>query len=99
MSRQTYPTRDGFRRDRLPSPVAYFEREQLTLIGQGGWRNAVCPFHKDTRPSLRIRIETGAFRCMVCGASGGDVLAFHRQRHGLGFIAAARALGAWGDPR
>jgi hypothetical protein len=47
-------------------------------------------------PSLRKRIETGAFYCMVCGAHGGDVLAFHMQRHGrLRFIDAARALGAW----
>ena len=32
---------------------------------------------------------------MTCGAKGGDVLAFHMQRHGLRFIEAARALGAW----
>jgi hypothetical protein len=32
---------------------------------------------------------------MACGAAGGDVLAFHRRRHGMTFIEAARALGAW----
>jgi hypothetical protein len=36
---------------------------------------------------------------MVCGAHGGDVLAFHMQRHGLRFIEAAQALGAWEETR
>jgi len=68
----------------------------LKLTGSGEWKSAVCPFHNDTRPSLRVRLDTGAFRCMTCGAKGGDVLAFHMRRHGLLFIEAAKALGAWG---
>lgn len=88
-----------FQRDRLPAPLAYFEREGVALRGRGLWRDAICPFHEDTRPSLRVNIETGAFRCMACGAAGRDVLAFHQRRHGLEFVAAARALGAWGGGR
>ncbi|HRH79463.1 MAG TPA: CHC2 zinc finger domain-containing protein [Thiobacillaceae bacterium] len=93
------PTRGrfGFRRDRLPSAADYYPTQGIKLIGRGAWRDTICPFHPDTRPSLRVRIETGAFRCMVCGAHGGDVLAFHMQRHGLRFIEAAKALGAWED--
>jgi len=34
---------------------------------------------------------------MACGAHGGDVLAFHRQLHGMSFVQAARDLGAWED--
>lgn len=103
--RRAYPTRGlnrptfGFKRDRLPNPVAYYREQGLKLLGGGGWKSTVCPFHADTSPSLRVRIETGAFRCMVCGAHGGDVLAFHMLRHGLRFIEAARALGAWEDTR
>ena len=67
----------------------------IKLRGAGGWRDAICPFHEDSKPSLRDRFETGAFRCMACGAHGGDVLAFHMQRHGLRFVDAAKALGAW----
>lgn len=95
--RNAPPTRGrfSFKRDRLPSPAGYYEAQGLQLTGRGGWRNAVCPFHQDTHPSLRVRIDSGAFRCMVCGAHGGDVLAFHMQRHGLRFIEAAKALGAW----
>ena len=89
----------GLRRDRLPDPSAYYESQRLRLTGRGAWRDAVCPFHEDTKPSLRVRIETGAFRCMACGASGGDVLDFHMKRHGLQFADAARALGAWEGSR
>jgi DNA primase len=85
----------AFKRDRLPNPADYFHEQGLKLVGGGEWKSAVCPFHNDTKPSLRVRIENGAFRCMVCGAHGGDVLAFHMLRHGLRFIEAARALGAW----
>ena len=85
----------GFDRSRLPNPSQYFSTQDLKLKGKGAWRDAICPFHSDTKPSLRIRIETGAFCCMSCGARGGDVLAFHMQRYGMGFKAAAIALGAW----
>lgn len=85
----------SFNRLALPSPPDYYAAEALALKGGGPWRDAVCPFHADTSPSLRVRIETGAFRCMVCGTRGGDVLAFHMARHGLSFKDAAKALGAW----
>jgi DNA primase len=96
--RHANPTRGRFpfRRDRLPNPAEYFREQGLKLTGRGEWKSAVCPFHNDTRPSLRVRLDTGAFRCMSCGAKGGDVLAFHMRRHGLLFIEAAKALGAWG---
>jgi len=90
-------TLSGFRRDRLPSPVDYYTgMARLRLLGRGTWRSTVCPFHEDTRPSLRVNVDSGAYRCMACGAKGRDVLAFHRSRHGLSFVAAAQALGAWG---
>ena len=84
-----------FNKSALQRPANYFKEQGLKLTGGGEWKNAVCPFHQDTHPSLRIRIDTGGFRCMACGAHGGDVLSFHMQRYGLGFIAAAKQLGAW----
>lgn len=83
-----------FERSTLPDPAAYFDREGLRLVGRGRWRSVVCPFHDDAHPSLRVNVDTGAYKCMACGAKGGDVLAFHRQRHGLSFVQAARDLGA-----
>jgi hypothetical protein len=87
--------KSGFDRDRLPISTKYYPAQGMELKGKGAWRDAVCPFHTDTKPSLRVRLETGAFRCMVCSAHGGDVLSFHMQRYGLTFKAAAIALGAW----
>ncbi|WP_075968131.1 CHC2 zinc finger domain-containing protein [Immundisolibacter cernigliae] len=88
-------SRGEFRRDLLPEPLGYYAAEGIRLSGRGAWRDAVCPFHQDTRPSLRVHSETGGFKCMACGASGGDVLSFHRRRHVMGFVEAAKALGAW----
>jgi hypothetical protein len=85
----------GFNRDLLPSVQAYFEREGMSLKGYGVWRNALCPFHADSTPSLRVHIHSGGFRCMVCDARGGDVLALHMARFGLSFKVAAMQLGAW----
>lgn len=89
------PRCEHFVRDRLPSPCEYFARRGPRLIGRGPWRSALCPFHHDSRPSLRVHVDTGAYRCMACGVHGGDVLAFHQARYGLSFAAAARELGAW----
>lgn len=94
---RNYNHRGEFRRDLLPDPLIYYASEGVELRGRGAWRDAVCPFHADTTPSLRVHAESGAYKCMACGAHGGDALAFHMQRHGLRFVEAARALGAWGD--
>jgi hypothetical protein len=84
-----------FDRTRLPAPAPYYESQGLALKGRGAWLDAVCPFHADSKPSLRVKIETGAFSCMACGAHGGDVLAYHMQLHNMDFKAAAVSLGAW----
>jgi DNA primase len=89
-------SRGKFERARLPDPASYFvERANLKLRGRGAWRSALCPFHDDKHASLLVNVERGAFRCMACGAKGGDVLQFHRLRHGLSFLEAARDLRAW----
>jgi len=85
-----------FNKSALQRPANYFKEQGLKLTGGGEWKNAVCPFHQDTHPSLRVRIDTGGFRCMACGAHGGDVLSFHMQRYGLSFKQAAKDLGACG---
>ena len=91
--------RGRFDRNLLPSPQSYYAGEGVELRGRGTWRDAVCVFHDDKRPSMRVQFETGAFRCMACGAHGSDVLAFHMLRHGLKFVDAVTALGAWKDKK
>ena len=86
---------NNFIRSNLQRPAIYFKEQGLRLTGGGEWKDALCPFHDDHNPSLRVRLDTGGFKCMACGAHGGDVLSFHMQRYGLGFKQAAKDLGAW----
>ena len=84
-----------FDRERLPPVLDYHARHGLRLLGRGPWRSAICPFHDDHEPSLRVHVKSGAFRCMACDARGGDVLDFHMRRTGKSFVASAIELGAW----
>jgi len=91
----------SFDRNKLPEPLEYFESEGLKLTGRGKWRTTECKFHGGS-DSMRINTATGAWVCMACCVKGGDVLAHHMQLHGLEFMDAAKALGAWiedGKPR
>lgn len=36
----------------------------------GDWAKSFCPFHKETRPSFTINMESGWFHCYGCQASG-----------------------------
>lgn len=86
-----------FVRDQLPEPISYYESQGLALQQRGKWRTTRCAFHGGS-DSMRINTETGAFVCMAgCGARGGDVLAYHMASHGLPFVEAAKALGAYRD--
>ena len=86
---------EKFNKSNLQSPSTYFKEQGLKLSGGGEWRSSICPFHQDTHPSLRINIDTGSFKCMACGKRGGDVISFHMQRYGMGFVETVKQLGAW----
>ena len=83
-----------FYREWLPNPISFYESKGLKLHGKGEWRSALCCFHSEKNPSLRINIHNGAFRCFPCGASGGSVLDFQMLYYGQQFLAAAETLGA-----
>jgi CHC2 zinc finger len=86
-----------FNRSLLPKPADYFSRylPSLKKPNAEGWAFALCPFHADSTPSLRVNLLSGGFKCMACGEHGSDVLAFHMAAHSLDFVSAAKALGAW----
>lgn len=86
----------SFDRDRLPEPIGYFEGQALKLSKRGKWRTTECRFHGGS-DSMRINTVTGAWVCMSCGTKGGDVLAYEMAATGVGFVTAAKALGAWVD--
>lgn len=87
----------AFDRRNLPDPISYYEADGLKLTSRGKWRTTECKFHGGS-DSMRVNTDSGAFACMAgCGARGGDVLAYHMAQHGLEFVEAAKALGAWVD--
>ena len=87
----------GFNRDALPEPKGYYEAQGLTFRERKGkWRTTRCDFHGGS-DSMRVNVQTGAFACMSCGASGGDVLAYEMALTGADFVTAAKALGCWSD--
>ena len=65
---------NNFNKTDLQPPANYFKEQGIKFIGSGEWKSALCPFHDDHNPSLRINIDTGSFKCMACGKRGGDVL-------------------------
>ena len=90
-------TRKALDRGSLPTPAQYLAHRGL-LKGKprGEWAAISCPVHKggtESNPSLRVSLVDGHFKCMACGASGGDLVALHRIIAGVGFIDAVRELG------
>lgn len=74
----------------------YLHEQNLSKLGprSGNWAVAgLCPFHCDNNPgSFKINVETGAYRCWSCGASGGDIIDFLKNRDDVGFIEALEIL-------
>jgi DNA primase len=58
---------------------------------------ALCLFHKERTPSMRLNDAKGIYHCFGCGASG-DIVKLVRETEGLGFMEAMRWLGAAGLP-
>ena len=87
-----------FNRDQLPAPAAYFESQGHKLVGpkSAKWKTTNCTFHGGS-DSMRVNIASGGWCCMACPAKGGDVLAHYMAEHGVDFVTAAKALGAWQD--
>lgn len=77
----------------LPSAATYYDLQGIKLIGLGEWRSALCPFHDDKAPSLRINMKSGGFICMACNARGGDIISFHQKRFSIPFKVACNDLG------
>ena len=47
-----------------------------------GQHKALCPFHEDTNPSLKVNAEKNIFHCFACGAKG-NILDFVMEMDGV----------------
>ena len=68
-------TSDFIERVRSATDIVDLIGQKIQLIHKGSNITALCPFHKDTRPSLTISREKQIYKCFSCGA-GGDVFRF-----------------------
>src|SRR3954454_24878989 len=76
--------------------LTVFAHYDIATEGQGVQRQALCPFHADKKPSLKVNLGRKVFNCFGCGASG-NVIEFVRRKEGLDndeVRAAARKLAA-----
>ncbi len=62
--------------------VAVIQEHGIALTREGNDFVGLCPFHEDTRPSLRVTQSKGLFRCPACGAAG-NVIQFVARKESL----------------
>lgn len=91
-SKLSHTIEQGVPRGELPTPIYYYRGLFHGLQASGAWVNVRCCFHPDKNPSLSLNLKSGGFYCHACGASGGDVIEFHRKHFGLGFKDAVTQL-------
>lgn len=61
----------------------------LQRKGNNFW--GVCPFHKDTSPSLSVSPTKKIFKCFSCGA-GGNVIGFVQRYQNVSFLSALKTI-------
>ena len=71
--------------------VRVIEDHGVPLKKQGADYVGLCPFHEDTKPSLRVTPVKGLWHCMACGAAG-NVIQFVAKKENLTAKEAAMRL-------
>lgn len=63
----------------------------IPLSKKGANHEGVCPFHSDTKPSLKVNDVKGLYKCFACGA-GGDAITFVKDFKHLEYVDTLREL-------
>lgn len=63
----------------------------MSLNKKGANLEGICPFHPDTKPSLKVNDAKGMYKCFVCGA-GGDAITFVKEFKRVEFVDALREI-------
>jgi DNA primase len=73
------------------SPISLVLSHYISLNRRGSNLEAICPFHADTKPSLKVNDNKGMYKCFACGA-GGDAITFVMNHKHLEFVDALREI-------
>lgn len=73
------------------SPVSLVLSHYISLNKRGVNLEAICPFHSDTKPSLKVNDTKGMYKCFACGA-GGDAITFVMGYKKLEFVEALKEI-------
>jgi DNA primase len=82
---------DTKERVRAATDIVDLIGNKLELRRQGRNYVALCPWHRDTRPSLQVNPDKQIWKCWVCGI-GGDVFNFLMQEAGVTFAESLKQL-------
>ncbi len=63
----------------------------IPVIKKGHNYEAICPFHNDTNPSLKISVEKKIYHCFVCN-SGGNAITFVQKYEKISFFEALKKV-------
>ena len=63
----------------------------MSLNKKGANLEGLCPFHPDSKPSLKVNDAKGMFKCFVCGA-GGDAITFVKDFTKVEFVDALKDI-------
>jgi DNA primase catalytic core len=77
--------------------VALFESFGVSLTKKGSSYMGLCPFHKDTNPSLSVDPVKGLYHCFGCGESG-DAIELVKKLKSVSFREAVSYLKAEASP-
>jgi DNA primase len=54
-------------------PISEIISKYIHLTYRGSNFEGICPFHDDTKPSLKVTDTKGIYKCFVCGAAGDGI--------------------------
>lgn len=83
-------------------PIAdYLARNGFDLKRDGKEQVCLCPFHSDSKPSLRVNTDKGTWYCFPCGF-GGSIIDFEMRYKDVGikdaFLSLSEMAGVYEDP-
>lgn len=79
-------------KDRIKeTPISMVIGNYISLNKRGSNLEAICPFHADTKPSLKVNDAKGMYKCFACSA-GGDAITFVKEYKKIDFVEALREL-------